>query len=702
MNKRNKTIKILLVDDKPANLFALEKMLGKLELDLFKAQSGNEALELTLSHDFALILLDVQMPGMNGYEVAQVLHSAERTRQIPIIFVTAIDRENRFELKGYETGAVDFIFKPLNDQILISKVKVFLALYQAKDELIRKNEQLEASVAAAEDMARVASAANLVKNQLLAGISHETRTPMNGILGFIELLAEEELTEEQRESVILIRSCANDLLRVINDVLDFSRIEVGKLGTDMVNCSLEELLQSVVAATKTKADMKGIEFSIIAQDQDLPNRIHMDPGRVGQCLIHLLNNAIQFTEQGHVLLRICMRQVNNQHFLSFVVKDTGIGMSAEQQQSVFEPFAQASGSAARKCGGNGLGLTITKQLAELLGGALSVTSEPGQGSEFTLTLPVGVEAGQHQRLNVASLMAAPLEDSDALMQTRFKGQVLLVEDVPTNQKLAQRLLEKLGLTVQLAKNGQEAVTAAQAESFDLILMDMQMPIMNGYEATRKIREEEAKTKNQDPNIKGVPIVALTAHALKHDRQKCLDAGCDQYLSKPIDHGQLAQVLCTYTSVVKEALPAERGQLSQTSVVHDKLGPDEDSENLASFRDKLNVLELGKLIDWHKLVKTVGDAEFAYELMEDFFTQTAERLDLLAQAIAAGEQDEIASCSLAIRSSAATIKAEPLSQAALQIKQCAEDGDLESAGSLLTEIKAEFTKLRAAFSPLEAS
>lgn len=700
MTRANDKMKILLVDDKAANLFALEKILDKLDVELFKAQSGNKALELTLEHDFALILLDVQMPGMNGYEVAQVLRSEERTSHIPIIFVTAIDRDEHFELKGYETGGVDFIFKPLNAQILVSKVKVFINLHQAKRELIQKNEELEASVATAQHMARTATAANLAKNQFLANITHEIRTPMNGILGFADLLAEEDLTTEQRESVIVIRSCANDLLQVINDVLDFSKIEVGKLNTEIVDCSLEELLRSIIPLARAKSEMKGLEFRIVPSTEGLPARINTDPMRVRQCLINLVSNAVKFTEQGHVLLKISLASDQDQQFMCFEVEDTGIGIEADQQQSIFESFTQGDGSTTRKYGGTGLGLTITKQLVELLGGELSVASELGQGSVFTLRIPVGIDDSQTQSLNIDSLMEIEDEGCDVLMRSRFSGQVLLVEDVSTNRKLMQRLLERIGLTVTLAKNGQEAMTAALAQPFDLILMDMQMPIMNGYEATRQIREAESKIENQESEIKPVPIVALTAHAMKGDDKKCLDAGCDDYLSKPINHGKLAQILNTYTTAIQDpepAAPLAAPKVAETPNIH---APDEAPEDLESFKDKLNVLDLDHVIDWHKLVKTVGELEFAYELVQDFITQTAERLDRLTQAVQAAEPDEIQSISMAIRSSAATIRAEPLSQAALEVREAAEEGGPESCESQLAALTTEFGKLQSAFSEVE--
>ena len=386
---------------------------------------------------------------------------------------------------------------------------------------------------------RQAEAANETKSQFLANMSHEIRTPMNGIVGFADLLAEEELTDEQRESVIIVRNCAHDLLKVINDVLDISKIEAGKLDTEMINCSLEELLHSVASLAGAQAEKKGLDFRVISAGQGLPARILTDPTRLRQCLINLVGNALKFTEQGHIHLRMSLGQIDDQTFICFVLEDTGIGIGPEQQRTIFESFIQADGSTTRKYGGTGLGLTITRQLAELLGGKLTVTSELGQGSIFTLMIPAGLDVTKEQALDMDGLVEQSNRNSEHLVQTRFSGHILIAEDIDTNQKIIKRQLEKHGATVTIVENGQEAVTAALAQSFDLILMDIQMPVMNGYEATRTLREKEITT----------PIVALTAHAMKGDEQKCLDAGCDDYLSKPVDSNKLEQILGKYLSSV---------------------------------------------------------------------------------------------------------------------------------------------------------
>ena len=287
--------KILIVDDKPANLFAMEKVLGRLDVELYKAQGGNEALQLTLDHHFALVLLDVQMPEMNGYEVAELLRNEENTRNIPIIFVTAIDRDEQHEARGYKTGAVDYIFKPLKEEILLSKVSIFIELHQARMELVQKNMELQTSAESAGLMAKEAIKAEHAKSEFLANMSHEIRTPMNAIIGFGDVLADEDLTDKQDEYVNLIRESSHKLLKLLNDILDFSKIEAGKLETETVDCSLAQLLNSIESLTRPKAVEKGLEFDIIEADE-LPARIRTDPVRLHQCLINLIDNAVKFTE----------------------------------------------------------------------------------------------------------------------------------------------------------------------------------------------------------------------------------------------------------------------------------------------------------------------------------------------------------------------------------------------------------------------
>jgi len=521
MNTQDKIMKILLVDDKPANLFALEQILGKLDVELFKADSGKVALELTLSHNFALILLDVQMPIMNGYEVAQFLHSEERTRRIPIIFLTAIDRDDRFELSGYETGAVDFIFKPLSEQILLSKARVFLELHLAK--------------ATAQKMAEEARAASLAKSQFLANMSHELRTPMNAIIGFSDLLADEDLSEAQNDSLLIIQDSAHNLLRLLNDILDFSKIEAGLLDVAITECSLDQLLTSVEAMLKGLAIKKGLALEIV-RIGTLPPKIESDPARLRQCLINLINNAIKFTSEGHVFIKVSEQIINSEVFVHFEVEDTGIGISKDKQETVFESFTQVYEGDVSTYGGTGLGLAITRQLAELLGGHVGLSSEVGKGSVFSMTIPTGLTTdGAKEPQQTKADIPQEIQHDAPEQALHFTGRVLVAEDSPANQKLIDLNLKRLGIAPKIVENGQQAVEAVAQQDYDLIFMDMQMPVMDGYAATRALRD----------NGKTLPIVALTAYAMEQDDQKCFAAGCDEYMSKPMKRQKLIEVLKKY-------------------------------------------------------------------------------------------------------------------------------------------------------------
>ena len=526
--------KILVVDDRPENLLAIETALKHVGAETIQAHSGNQALALMLRHDFALVLLDVQMPEMDGFEVATIMRDNESTRQIPIIFVTAISKDEEYVFRGYETGAVDYLFKPLNMDILQAKVRVFL-------EMDRQRRELEIA-------RHDADAANLAKSAFLANMSHEIRTPMTAILGFAEtLLSEGDITKappKRIEAIHTIIRNGKHLLALINGILDLSKIEAGKLRLERVCCSPPELAQEVISLMRVRADAKGIPLTLEFAGK-IPETIHTDPTRLRQILINLVGNAVKFTEVGQVRLQISLVcPTGADPMIQFDVTDTGIGMTEEQLGCLFKVFSQVDASTTRMFGGTGLGLAISKRLAEMLGGDITVTSDAGKGSTFRMTVAAGpledvplIDPKVHVDCNSATL---PDKLRRNALPERLDCRVLLAEDGPDNQRLISFVLEKAGCQVTLAENGQiaydKAIRASDAaEPFDLILMDIQMPVLDGFAATRKLR---------DDGYAG-PIIALTAHAMDGDRRKCIQAGCNGYASKPIDREDLIAIVAEH-------------------------------------------------------------------------------------------------------------------------------------------------------------
>ncbi len=413
---------------------------------------------------------------------------------------------------------------------------------RAEKELKQVNEQLKASVERSNLLAEREEAANQAKNQFLANMSHEIRTPMNAIIGFSEVLAEKKLTDEQRHHVNIIRESAESLLSLINDILDFSKIEAGILDIEIVDYSLEQLFAVVDSLMRARAKEKGLRFEIL-QCGKFPAQIRTDPLRLRQCLMNLIKNAIKFTEEGHVYVNIFMQEFNNKPYIRFNVEDTGIGIAPDKQESIFEEFTQMDASIACRHSGTGLGLTVTKRLAQLLGGELTLTSEVGKGSVFSLIIPANVDLKLERSFSKYDHINQLKEEPDIPGQDKFVGHVLVAEDSETNQMLIKVLLERLGLQVTIAEDGKQGVDKALSQPFNLIFMDMQMPNMNGYEATRILRERGLKT----------AIVALTAYAMQGDDDKCIAAGCSDYVAKPIDRKMLLQVIRKYLPVKGETL-----------------------------------------------------------------------------------------------------------------------------------------------------
>jgi len=401
-----------------------------------------------------------------------------------------------------------------------------------------------------EHAVELADKANKAKSEFLANMSHEIRTPLTAIIGFSEnALDKEQSPEEQFDSLQKIRHSGNHLLNLINDILDFSKIDAGELEIELIKMNPMSVIAEVESLTRVQAEKKSLNLEI---DYHFPLPVHItsDPIRLEQILLNLCSNAIKFTENGSI--RITLDYLPDENEMSFIIRDTGIGMKPDELKKIFQPFKQADSSTTRKFGGTGLGLSLSRQLTELLNGELTVDSIYKEGTTFILRIPCGEVCDEmiHGMMDI--------DDHDAVTESNtselLDGHILLVEDNELNQQLLATFLGKMGTTVTIASNGQEAVDAAMQNDFDLIYMDMQMPVMSGVDATVKLREQECQ----------VPIIAITANATKQDRELCKKSGFDDFITKPIVYNKLYEITARYLNNDPQLAPSAFRQSNKQS------------------------------------------------------------------------------------------------------------------------------------------
>lgn len=656
--ERDYPVNILLVDDRPENLMAIEAVLEDEPYRLIRAYSGPEALKCLLREEIAVILMDVQMPGMDGFETASHIQAYERSQHIPILFISANSKEARHLFAGYSAGAIDYMIKPFVPHILKAKIQAFVRLYDMQKSLQRQAEELEsindhlvrttARLAKAEAQARIvmetsldavlvfdrqgaivkanpateklfgyspdalegerlcrllpelakrdamplfdklgefealrrdgttfpaevqlgrspdkaallactirditerkqaeislieskeiAERASQAKSQFLSFMSHEIRNPLNGVIGMMDLLLESGLQPEQRELADMILQSGNAIVSIMNDVLDYSKLESGRMEMEEEPFLLKGCLEQVRDIFTAQLREKRLDY-IAVVDPGLPAILQGDVSRLQQILLNLVGNAVKFTSEGGIYILVNEAGRSGDTIaVEFTVKDTGVGIPGSLKDRMFRPFAQGSASTSRDYGGSGLGLAISKTLTEMMGGEIRIEDgeEPGCTIVFTVKLRVCREPGAYRQME----QALRLLEEDARENVQAQ-RILMVEDRKENQKLLQHMLHHLGHTVEVASNGEEALRAlGKGGKYDMVLADIHMPVLNGVEMGR--RWQQMRHEEHNPTL-----IALTADMREELESACLEAGFAEVVRKPIRMESLKQLLTRY-------------------------------------------------------------------------------------------------------------------------------------------------------------
>ncbi|MBR9802578.1 response regulator [bacterium] len=525
----SETTRVLLVEDNEDDTVFVKAHLRRIRACDYSIQTCTrlaDAEAILAAERFHLVLLDMSLP--DGEGVLLVDRIRKRAVDTPIVVLTA-NNDEPTAIEALRRGAQDYLIKgELSSEILQRVIRYSVERHAMAREMERANQELQ-------ELSRQAEAANQLKSEFLAKVSHELRTPLTAILGFTDLVLDHELEPEVERASLTIKQNGQHLLSILNDILDLSKIEAGHLRIERSDCSPGQIIEEVISLLRVRATAKGIDLRFHSKP-DVPARIQSDPLRIRQIMLNLIGNAIKFTERGFVQVNMSTVELEGKPQLRIDVSDTGIGMTPEQLDRLFQPFVQADASITRQFGGTGLGLTICRRLLELMDGHISASSRPELGSTFQVVFPLHAVEDSGQEYEVSTRKKpteTPLPSLDGV-------HVLMAEDGIHNRTLISLMLKKAGARVSVVENGQLAVDAIAADQnrgngYQIILMDMQMPVLDGYSATAQIRA----------NGCSLPVIALTANVLEDDVDKCRDSGCDDFLAKPVNRRDLVETIARH-------------------------------------------------------------------------------------------------------------------------------------------------------------